>query len=265
MLPSYKYTNFLLYVCTVKNTTMQAIIFSAGLGTRLMPLTQDKPKALVEVQGYPLLEIAIRKLINAGVSRIVINIHHFGGKILDFLEQNDYFDTQILVSDERNLLLETGGGLKKAQPLFLPEQPIVACNADIISSIDIGALYHFHQTNNAAATLAVRQRETSRYLLFDEEKQLVGWTNKKTGEIKESRPIATSAAYAFSGIQVLGHKIFDYMPNKDKFSTIEVFLEMAKKEKVLAYPHDNDAWFDVGKPTTLALAEKHFDAQLFGL
>lgn len=225
---------------------MKAMIFAAGLGTRLRPLTNDKPKALVEVNGMPLLEIAIRRLKYFGCRDLVINIHHFGELILQFLEDHHYFGINIGISDERGLLLNTGGGLKKARP-FLDDGPFLVYNTDIISDIDLKTLLEDHKASGAIATLATRDRTTSRYLLFDLQKRLVGWTNVKTGEIK--LPVSTPIyrQRAFSGIHVISPDIFDRMPEEEVFSIIDVYLDLAAKELILEYPHDEDRWIDVGK------------------
>jgi NDP-sugar pyrophosphorylase family protein len=225
---------------------MKAMIFAAGLGTRLRPLTNDKPKALVEVDGLPLLEIAIRRLKYFGCRDVVINIHHFGDLILRFLEDKHHFDMNIMVSDERDLLLNTGGGLKKARP-FLEGAPFLVYNTDIVTNMDLRAFYEKHKANGAIATLATRDRSTSRYLLFNEAHRLVGWTNVKTGELK--LPVASTDYHqrAFSGIHVLSPEIFDFMPEEEVFSIIDVYLNIAAHQLILEYPHDEDRWIDVGK------------------
>ncbi len=222
------------------------MIFAAGLGTRLRPLTNDKPKALVEVSGKPLLEIAIRRLKFFGFKDIVINIHHFGQQILDFLEKNDHFGLQISISDERDLLLNTAGGLKKAQAL-LGDEPFLVYNTDIISDIDLSQLYDAHLASSALATLATRDRTTSRYLLFNLDKKLVGWTNTQTGELKLPVPTTEYRQRAFSGIHVISPEIFQFMPDEQVFSIIDVYLSAAAQRPILEYPHDADRWIDVGK------------------
>lgn len=235
---------------------MKAMIFAAGLGTRLRPLTNDRPKALVEVNDMPLLEIVIRRLKHFGFQDIIINIHHFGDLIVDFLKKKNNFGIKIEISDERDLLLETGGGLKKAAWFFDKETPFLVCNADILTDLDLKKFYDFHLKNNGLATLAVRNRPTSRYLLFDENNhELAGWTNEKTGEYKWSKLTQKVLKRAFSGIHIIDPKIFELMPNKDKFSIIEVYLEAAKNHSIFGYLHDEDIWLDVGKPESLAKAK----------
>lgn len=229
------------------------MIFAAGLGTRLRPLTNDKPKALVAVNGMPLLEIAIRRLKWFGIKDIVINIHHFGELIIEFLERNNNFNINIQISDERDLLLDTGGGLKKAKR-YLEDQPFLIYNTDVISDINPNQLLEQHLASGAIATLATRQRETSRYFLFNETQQLVGWTNIKTGEIKLPVPTENYSKAAFSGIHVVSPKLFDYMPEKEVFSIVEVYLNVAGKELIKGFPHDQDRWLDVGKHPQLKQA-----------
>jgi len=234
---------------------MKSIIFAAGLGTRLRPLTNNKPKALVEINGTPLLEIAIQHLKHHGFNEIIINIHHFGDQIIQFLKDKDNFGIPIQISDERDLLLETGGGLKKAAA-FLKDAPFLAFNADIITDMDLKAFYDTHCRSKVLATVAVRQRESSRYLQFDEQCTLCGWTNIKTGEVKNSRAGTAVTNWAFSGIHMLSPEIFDFMPEQDKFSIIDVYLEAAKTHNIMGYPHDDDLWLDVGKPEALEKAKR---------
>ena len=236
---------------------MKAMLFAAGLGTRLRPLTNDRPKALVEVNGLSLLEISLRKLIASGCDHAVINVHHFADLIIDFLKKKNNFGIKISISDESSMLLETGGGLKKAKRHF-KDAPFIIYNTDIITNLDIRHLYNAHLKSEAIATLAVRDRETSRYLLFDNESyQLKGWTNKKTGAYKWSTPSSDNEIpFAFSGIQVVSPEIFKYMPRKKVFSTIELYLKAAKNSFIKAYPHDEDIWIDAGKPYHLEEAKK---------
>ena len=234
---------------------MKALIFAAGLGTRLRPHTNDKPKAMVTINGMPLLEIAIRRLKKFGFRQIVINVHHFAHLIEDFIDANDAFGIDIIISDERELLLETGGGLKKAAPFF-GNAPFLVCNTDILNDLDLKAFYEFHQQSNAIATLAVRNRNTSRYLIFNQKKQLVGWRNVKTEEEKWSRSAKIYEDWAFSGIQVIDPKIFTFMPDKAVFSIIDVYLEAARTEIIQAFPHNYSIWLDVGKPHALEEADQ---------
>lgn len=237
------------------------MIFAAGLGTRLRPLTNDKPKALVEVNGKPLLEIVIQRLKQYGFTDIVVNVHYFSEQIVRFLKAKNNFDINIQISDESDLLLETGGGLQKAKAFLCSnDEPFLVHNVDILSDINLTALYKSHLENKPLATLVVRNRRTSRYLLFDETNRLCGWKNVKTDEIRivrESSPSFKLKALAFSGIHVLSPRIFDFMPVKlGKFSIIETYLKAAKSEGLLAYHSDDSQWLDVGKPESLEKAEK---------
>lgn len=246
------------------------MIFAAGLGTRLRPLTNDRPKALVEINGMPLLEIAIQRLKYFGFHEIIINIHHFGDLILDFLKRNNDFGIRIEISDEHDFILETGGGLKKAAWFFDDGKPFLVCNTDILTDLDLKGFYDFHLQNNPLATLAVRNRKTSRYFLFNDEpksegnfklpsdltpSELVGWMNQKTGEVRWSRFSEKVLMRAFSGIHVIDPKIFELMPAERKFSIVEVYLNAAKNHSILGFSHDENIWVDVGKPETLAKAE----------
>ena len=249
------------------------MIFAAGLGTRLRPLTNDKPKALVEVNGTPLLEIVIQQLKQYGFKNVLVNVHYFAKQIIRFLEAKNHFGIHISISDETNLLLETGGGLAKAQSFFEEGEegqngsPFLVHNVDILSNINLAALYQTHLETNPLATLVVRNRKTSRYLLFDEANQMCGWQNVKTGEVRMMRtppPSMYPKALAFSGIHVISPSIFRYMPEEESvFSIIETYLQAAKTETIMAYPSDDSDWLDVGKPESLAQAAKLY-AQING-
>lgn len=229
------------------------MLFAAGLGTRLRPLTDDRPKALVPVDGIPLLELSLRKLKYYGFLEVVVNIHHFGEKIIDFLEEHHNFGLQIHLSDERELLLDTGGGIKKAAE-WLSEGPFLVHNTDIISDLDLDALYRYHLANDALATLAVRDRPSSRALLFDDQNVLCGWRNDRTGEVRMCRDCHAPASLAFSGIHVLSPQIFELMPKKKVFSIIDVYLQAGRRYDIRAFRHDEGFWFDVGKVPELKRA-----------
>lgn len=238
---------------------MEAMIFAAGLGTRLQSETAVKPKALVEVGGKPLIRHAIEKLVNAGATKIVVNVHHFAELVSDYLNSEDW-GVKILISDETGCLLETGGGLKKAAPLFSGIAPILIYNVDILSDLDLKLVMKTHTENKSLATLVVRERETSRYLKFDNEMQLSGWMNKTSGETKVSRPEAFSASkeLAFSGIHIVHPEIFDYVPVEERFSIIEWYLELAKTKTIIGYLDQSKLWMDVGKPAELEAARRLF-------
>lgn len=241
---------------------MRAMIFAAGLGTRLRPITDNIPKALVPIKGHPLLEIAILRLKAAGCRDIIVNIHHFGDQIIDFLVRNDHFGINIQISDERDVLLDTGGGLKHAA-WFLKDEPFVLLNADVVTNLDIQKLYQTHVQSGALATLAVRQRESSRYFLFNAEGQLCGWGNEKTGEKRLSRAENNLSPWCFSGIHAISPRIFDFFPEEESvFSIIDSYLNASATERVLAYSHNDDIWLDVGKIPQLEKAEVVLEAVL---
>ena len=225
---------------------MKAMIFAAGLGTRLRPLTNDRPKALVEVAGVPLLEIIIKRLSMAGFDEIMINIHHFGGKVISFLNDHDYFGTNIYLSDERDLLLDTGGGLQKAR-WFFGDEPFLVHNVDILTDLDLKAFYNHHMNSGATATVAVRNRTSSRQFLFDPSNRLSGWQNVKTGEQRICRPQPDLTPQSFSGIHVISPDLFRFFPdNKRVFSMIDVYLAACGQTTINAYNHDSSNWLDVG-------------------
>lgn len=235
---------------------MKAIIFAAGLGTRLQPLTNNCPKALVQLNGKPLIWYAINKLIDAGVSEIIVNIHHYGEQILDYFA-GQHLAVPVFFSDERHILLDTGGGLLKAKPYLENSSPIIAYNVDIISSVNLKEVIAFHQSQKSLATLVVRNRETSRYLHFDEQMQLTGWKNHQTGEEKICRSnFDTSKPYAFSGIQVLSPEIFNLITETGKFSIIDLYLRLAKNEQITGFLDESDFWIDLGKKGQIEEAEK---------
>lgn len=236
---------------------MKAMIFAAGLGTRLNDETSDKPKALVDVGGKTLLQHAIEKLKKEGVSEIVINVHHFSKLVISFLKNND-FGIKIHISDETEKLLDTGGGLKKAAVFFAGNEPILIYNVDIISNLNLKLLLNDHLKTKALVTLAVRNRETQRYFKFDQNKQLVGWINKKNGETKISRPenFENAIVMAYSGIHIVQPEIFSLMPETDRFSITNFYLELAKTHSIKGYFDDSDLWMDVGKPEQLKEARR---------
>ncbi|MGK7394117.1 MAG: nucleotidyltransferase family protein [Candidatus Cyclobacteriaceae bacterium M3_2C_046] len=246
---------------------MRAMIFAAGLGTRLRPLTNDRPKALVQVKGVPLLEIAIRKLISFGFNQLIINVHHFADQIRHFVFENNSFGAEITFSDETDQLLNTGGGLKKASWFFEDEAPFLVYNVDVLTDLNLNDLVIYHQSQNALATLAVRNRIGTRYLLFDPKHQLVGWKHPKTEEIKMVQPAtATYNQLAFSGIQVIDPRLFELTEEQGAFSIIDLYLRLGKSEKIVAYPHDQGFWMDLGKLPQLTQVEKAYDLeQLLGL
>lgn len=238
---------------------MNAFIFAAGLGTRLKPLTDTMPKALVPVGGKPLLYHVIEKLKSAGIKKIVINIHHFGEMIIEYVKENNNFGIEIVFSDERQMLLETGGAIKHAVDL-LGDEPFLIHNVDILSNVDIKALINAHTESNSAATLLVSKRNSTRALLFSSDGNLTAWTNKTTGEVKSPYSdidISNLNEFAFSGIHIFSPRLFKYFgAYPEKFSIIDFYLNTCKEEKIKAYTQTNLQLLDVGKLDSLEKAEK---------
>ena len=227
---------------------MKAMIFAAGIGSRLKPLTDERPKALVEIEGRPLLYYAIKKLKSAGINSIVINVHHFSSKIVEYLNENDFFGIEIIISDETNLLLDTGGGLFNASGFFNDNESFIVYNVDVISNIDLKSLVDAHNSKKALVTLAVMDRKTSRYLLFDESMTLCGWRNIQKNLEIVTRKDEHTKQYAFSGIQVVDPRIFkEYKSKTDVFPILDVYLELSKNNKLYGFDHSNTLWFDLGK------------------
>ncbi len=244
----------------------QAMIFAAGLGTRLKPLTDTMPKALVPVAGQPLLWHVIQKLKDAGFERIVVNVHHFAQQIVDYLEVNSNFGLDIRISDESAQLLETGGGIKKALPLFDPDSPILIHNVDILSNVSLPSLINFRHLSSDIpdALLLVSQRKTKRYLLFNDARSMVGWTNIETGEVRG--PVASNPSaiirhplrkLAFSGIHVLSPKVFPlFQEMPERFGIIDFYLKYCHQYTFLGYEQDGLRLLDVGKLDSLDQAEE---------
>lgn len=244
---------------------MRAFLLSAGLGTRLKPLTDTTPKALVQINGVTLLEHIIKRLISFGFDSIVINVHHFGDQVINFLKEKNNFGVEIKISDERDQLLDTGGGLKKVSAFFDDNKPFLIHNVDILSGLDLSELYHYHIRSNSIATLAVQKRKSSRYFLFDEDKNLCGWKNEKTLETKIVRQqIGSLTQFAFSGIQIIDPKIFNFMPEKNIFSLVDLYLSIASKEQISYFDHTGSLFIDLGKKENLLEAEKIIKYDLEG-
>jgi len=221
---------------------MKAMILAAGLGTRLQPLTNDKPKALVEAGGVTLLELMIKKLIGFGFDEVIVNVHHFADQIIEFFKAKNNFNIRIEISDERDELLDTGGGIKNAGWFFNDQNDFLVINVDVITDIDLGLLMEYHLTKEALVTIAVRDRQTQRYFLFDKNIRLCGWMNKKSDERRVVRDEQKNLKpLAFSGIHVINPEIFNLMN----------YLDLAKENKIYGYQHDNTTWVDVGKKEQL--------------
>lgn len=238
---------------------MKAMILAAGLGTRLKPFTNSSPKALVPVLGKPIIEHVILKLKRQGFNEIIINIHHFGDQIIDFIKSKDYFDIRIEFSDERDKLLDTGGAIKKASWFIDADKPILIHNADIISDVDLTDVYQSHIKSKAMATLVVNERKSSRYLFFDDNNNLKGWINEKKGETISSSAYNSLEHHklAFFGIHVLSGNAVSYMKSfPDKFSIIDYYLSICDKNSVQAFVASDNEMVDVGKLKSLDKAEK---------
>lgn len=235
------------------------MIFAAGLGTRLKPLTDVMPKALVPIAGKPLLEHIIIKLKNAGSSEIIINVHHFADQIVAFLKSKNNFDIRIEISDESDCLLETGGGVKKAAWFFDDAKPFFVHNVDILSNVNLIDLYNQHLRTNSMATLVASERNTFRYLLFNDDLQLKGWINEKTLELKPlglKKPELYNKM-AFSGIQVISPTVFGLMEKcDDRFSIMDFYLSNMNNRVISAFVPQDYKMLDVGKLDVLDAAEK---------
>ncbi len=237
---------------------MKAFILAAGLGTRLKPLTDEIPKALVPVNGVPLLEHNIKRLAAQGVTEFVVNVHHFADKVEEFLRVNNNFGCKITISDERNLLLETGGGLRHAEKFLNGSEPFVVYNVDILTTLDVRRMYEQNLKSGALATLAVSHRGSSRYFLFNAAHRLCGWRNVKTGE--EKRPVRTAELLiplAFGGVHVIRPEIFGFLDRfGDKFSIVDAYLGLAATHHIESFDIQGERWIDVGKFSYLEAASK---------
>lgn len=234
------------------------MIFSAGLGTRFKPWTDKHPKALALVNGKTLLQRNIEYLQQQGIKDIIVNVHHFAEQAEEAIVANDGWGSNILVSDERDELLDTGGGLLKAKELFTPGERFITCNVDILTNLDISKLLAFHEKHKPLISFAVSDRKTSRYLLFDENNRLCGWRNTKTGEEKISISREKLTEKAYSCVVVFEYDIFNLIPFTGKFSLIDVYLKLAADHLIMGYNHTGDNWVDVGKPESVAVAESLF-------
>ncbi len=239
---------------------MKAMIFAAGLGTRLRPLTDKTPKALVEINGTPLLAILIGRLKQFGINEIIINVHHLAGQIIDFIAARNQFDIRIEISLE-DQLLDTGGGLKKAAWFFDDGKPFLLHNVDVLTDLNIPDMLNAHQQNSSLATLAVRQRDTSRYFLFNTQQKLCGWESidpyeKRLVVPDESQLIRSS----FMGVHIISPEIFDYFGQRPVFSIVDAYLEIAAKGKTISgFPADQYAWIDLGRKEHLDKAVEMLD------
>ena len=238
---------------------MKAMILAAGLGTRLKPFTDHHPKALAVVNDKTILQRNVEYLASFGIKDIIINVHHFAEQVIFFVEKNNGFGSNISFSDERDEVLETGGGIKKAARFFEKQnEPFVVMNVDVLTDMNLAAMISLHKTKSPMATLAVSLRQTSRYFLFDESNLLCGWKNVKTGEQKISRQSSKYIEKAFSGIHVISPEIFSLIKSEGKFSMVDVYLELAKTQAIQAFDHTGSKFIDVGKPESILRAAQIF-------
>lgn len=237
---------------------MKAMIFAAGLGTRFKPFTDKHPKALAMVNKKSLLQRNIEYLQQYGITDVVVNVHHFADQLKEAIELNKGWGSNVIISDESNEVLETGGGLLKARPLLEGKEPFITLNADILTELNITKLLDYHQQNKALISFGITNRKTSRYFLFDEDQRLCGWRNVNTGEEKISITGKQLHQMAYSCVVVFEPAIFDLIPQRGKFSLTETYLSLASSQLILGYDHTGDRLVDVGKPESVAIAETMF-------
>lgn len=240
---------------------MKAMIFSAGLGTRFKPWTDQHPKALAIVNGKSLLQRNIEYLQEFGIRDIIVNVHHFANQITTAIQEHNGWGSHIQISDETNNVLETGGGLLKAKELFTPGASFITCNVDILTNLDLGKLIHFHKENNALISFGITNRKSTRHLLFDKNNRLCGWRNSQTGEEKIAIENRALKPMAYSCVVIFNYEIFQLIEENGftgKFSLIDVYLKLAKDDLIMGYDHSGDKLVDVGKPESVAIAEAAF-------
>lgn len=242
---------------------MKALIFAAGIGSRLKPWTDAHPKALVDVGGMPMLGRVIGNIISAGISDIIVNVHHFAGQIIEYLDNTD-FNARITISDESDLLLDTGGGLRKVLPL-LGNEPVLIHNADILTTFDLKKIIYRQARSGADATLLTQERDSSRRLVFGTDGRMHGWTNMNTGDVKPAGLAITAGMKleSFDGIHIIDPALYDplkeYREAGKPFSIIDFYIAMCSNRNIMSMSlPDNDMWFDVGKPATLEQARNFY-------
>ena len=237
---------------------MKAMIFSAGLGTRFKPWTDNNPKALALVNGKSLLQRNIEYLQQYGITDVVVNVHHYADQVIKAIKNNKGWGSDIMISDETNELLETGGGLLNAKNLLQNGEPFITLNADFLTNLDIDKLLLFHKTKNALVSFGITNRKTSRYFLFDETNRLCGWRNVNSGEERISIKKDGLKEMAYSCVVVFQPEIFELIPQQGKFSLVDTYLSLAANHPIYGYDHSGDKLVDVGKPESVAVAEKLF-------
>lgn len=236
----------------------QALIFCAGLGTRFKPWTDRHPKALAVINGKSLLQRNVEYLQQYGIKDVIINVHHFADQIVDAVEKNKGWGSNVIISDETDAVLETGGGLLKAKPLFKPGERFITCNADVLTDFDINKLLQFHEANRPLISFTVSNRKTSRNFLLDENNRLCGWRNNSTGEEKITIDKSNLVPKAYDCVVVFEYEVFNHIRFEGKFSLIDLYLDLAKTHTILGFDHSDDRWIDVGKPESVPLAEAMF-------
>jgi len=238
---------------------MKAMIFAAGLGTRFKPWTDKHPKALALVNNKSLLQRNVEYLQQYHITDVVVNVHHFADQIIAAVEENKGWGSNIIISDERNEVLETGGGLLNAKQLLQSNEPFITLNADILTNLNINDLLAFHQQNNALISFGITNRKSSRSFLFDESNRLCGWENNSTGEKKIAINKEPLHAMGYSCVAVFEQAVFTLIPQKGKFSLTDTYLSLAPNHLIMGYDHSGDQFIDVGKPESVAAAEKIFE------
>ena len=237
---------------------MKAMIFAAGLGTRFKPWTDEHPKALAVVNSKSLLQRNIEYLQSYGIREVVVNVHHFSEQIIEAVRKNYGWGSNIMISDESDELLDTGGGLIKAKE-YLDDSPFVTLNADILTDLDLGKMIEKHQQSEALITCAVTNRKSSRQLLFDQFGRLCGWRNSEKGIEKLALPVTTLHPMSYSCISIFQQQVFEMSKLSGKFSLIDLFLELGEGNIIMGYDHTGDKFIDVGKPDSVKLAERMFE------
>lgn len=243
---------------SIISTHANAMIFCAGLGTRFKPWTNLHPKALAVINGKSLLQHNIEYLQQYGIYNVVVNVHHFANQIIDAVEKNNGWGSNIIISDETDAVLETGGGFLKAKPFFEKDKKIITLNADILTDFNINRLLHFHEKEQPLISFAVSQRNTTRNLLFDEQNRLCGWKNNITGEERIAVAKENLLPKAYDCVAVFEYGVFEKIRFDGKFSLIDLYLDLTKTQKISGLEHTDDRWIDVGKPESVPIAEKMF-------
>ncbi|MFT4023984.1 MAG: sugar phosphate nucleotidyltransferase [Flavihumibacter sp.] len=237
---------------------MKAIIFAAGLGTRFKPWTDSHPKALAPVNGKSLLQRNVEYFQHYGITEVVVNVHHFAGQIENAVAEADGWGSKVVISDERGEVLETGGGLLKARSFLADSSPFMSINADVLTDLDLNRLIRFHREQEALISFAVTNRKTSRYFLVDDENRLCGWENTQTGEKRISIHKPGLVQKAYSCVALYEPAVFDLVRQRGKFSLVDVYLDLAAAHRIMTLDHSGDRFVDVGKPESIAAAEKLF-------